>query len=82
MDSAGKDLRRQGLRSDQQMNGKVKGERRMFNVGPWELLLVLGIALIIFGPGKLPKLGESLGKAITGFKKAQAGEEDEVKAVK
>ncbi|HRY13414.1 MAG TPA: twin-arginine translocase TatA/TatE family subunit [Syntrophomonadaceae bacterium] len=54
----------------------------MFNVGPWELLLVLGIALIVFGPGKLPQLGESLGKAITGFKKAQAGEEDEVKAVK
>jgi len=82
MESVGKDLGRQGLRSGQQMNGELEGEMRMFNVGPWELLLVLGIALIIFGPGKLPQLGESLGKAITGFKKAQAGEEDEVKAVK
>ena len=82
MDSVGKDLRQYGLRSGWQMNGKLEGEIRMFNVGPWELLLVLGIALIIFGPGKLPQLGESLGKAITGFKKAQAGEEEEVKAVK
>ncbi len=82
MESVGKELRRQGLRSGQQMDGELEGEMSMFNVGPWELLLVLGIALIIFGPGKLPQLGESLGKAITGFKKAQAGEEDEVKAVK
>lgn len=41
------------------------------NIGPWELGLVLLIVLIIFGPGKLPALGESVGKAIKGFRKSQ-----------
>ncbi len=36
---------------------------------PMHLLLILAIALIIFGPGKLPELGSSLGKAIREFKK-------------
>ncbi|HYM37022.1 MAG TPA: twin-arginine translocase TatA/TatE family subunit [Nitrospiraceae bacterium] len=35
-----------------------------------ELLLILFIVLIIFGAGKIPQLGEGLGKAIKGFKKA------------
>ena len=42
------------------------------------LLLILVIVLIIFGPGKLPALGESLGKSIRGFKKAMS-EKDEGK---
>jgi sec-independent protein translocase protein TatA len=37
---------------------------------PMHLLVILGIVLIIFGPGRLPELGSSLGKAIRGFKKA------------
>ncbi|WP_408626276.1 twin-arginine translocase TatA/TatE family subunit [Alkaliphilus oremlandii] len=37
-------------------------------LGTSELVLILGIALIIFGPGKLPELGKSLGKAISEFK--------------
>ncbi|MDO4540697.1 MAG: twin-arginine translocase TatA/TatE family subunit [Syntrophomonadaceae bacterium] len=41
------------------------------NFGPWELGLILVIVLIIFGPGKLPALGESVGKAIKGFRKSQ-----------
>lgn len=40
------------------------------SVGPWELILILAIALIIFGPGKLPEVGRSLGKSINEFKKA------------
>ncbi|PKN52931.1 MAG: hypothetical protein CVU55_06845 [Deltaproteobacteria bacterium HGW-Deltaproteobacteria-13] len=35
---------------------------------PMHLLIILGIVLIIFGPGKLPQLGSSIGKAIKGFK--------------
>lgn len=35
-----------------------------------ELLLVLAIVLIVFGAGRLPQLGEGLGKAIKGFKKS------------
>jgi sec-independent protein translocase protein TatA len=43
----------------------------MFGSFGWmELLLILIIVLIIFGAGKLPQLGEGLGKAIKGFKKA------------
>jgi len=42
----------------------------MFNLGMPELLVILVIALIIFGPGKLPELGGSLGRAIKNFKKA------------
>jgi sec-independent protein translocase protein TatA len=41
------------------------------NFGPWELVFILVIILIIFGPGKLPQLAESMGKAIKGFRKAQ-----------
>lgn len=46
------------------------------NIGPWELLLILGIVLVVFGPGKLPKVGESLGKAMQSFKKAREGEDE------
>ena len=42
----------------------------MFGFGGWELLLILIIVLIVFGAGKLPQLGEGLGKAIKGFKKS------------
>lgn len=37
---------------------------------PMHLLIILIIVLIIFGPGKLPEIGNTLGKAIRGFKKA------------
>jgi sec-independent protein translocase protein TatA len=40
------------------------------NIGPWELVLVLVIALIIFGPGKLPEVARSVGKGINEFKRA------------
>jgi len=37
---------------------------------PMHLIVILVIVLIIFGPGKLPELGEGLGKSIKAFKKA------------
>lgn len=40
------------------------------SLGFTELILILVIVLIIFGAGKLPQLGEGLGKAIKGFKKS------------
>jgi sec-independent protein translocase protein TatA len=40
------------------------------SIGFTELILILFIVLIIFGAGKLPQLGEGLGKAIKGFKKS------------
>jgi sec-independent protein translocase protein TatA len=40
------------------------------SIGMPELIIILVIALIFFGPGKLPELGNTIGKAIRGFKKA------------
>lgn len=48
------------------------------NFGPWELLLILAIVLIIVGPGKLPKVAESMGKAIKNFRKAKEDTLDEL----
>lgn len=42
----------------------------MFNLGFGELFLILIVALVIFGPGKLPDVGQAMGKAIKEFKKA------------
>lgn len=42
----------------------------MFSLGVPEILIILLIALIIFGPSRLPELGQSLGKAIREFKKS------------
>ena len=41
-----------------------------FNIGPGELIIVLIIALIVVGPGKLPDVGAALGKSIKEFRKA------------
>ncbi|HUL00362.1 MAG TPA: twin-arginine translocase TatA/TatE family subunit [Nitrospirota bacterium] len=47
---------------------------------PMHLLLILFIVLIIFGPGKLPEIGEGLGKSIKSFKKAlSSNDKDEKK---
>lgn len=46
---------------------------------PPELILFLIIALVIFGPGKLPELGKSLGKGISEFKAATSGEPEKKK---
>jgi TatA/E family protein of Tat protein translocase len=50
----------------------------MFNqVGPLEILLVLGIALIVFGPKRLPELGRSMGKGIREFRSSLSGDKDD-----
>lgn len=41
-----------------------------FNIGIPEVIVILGIALVIFGPKKLPELGRSLGKGLRNFKAA------------
>jgi sec-independent protein translocase protein TatA len=46
---------------------------------PMHLLVILAIALIVFGPGKLPELGSSLGKAIKEFKKMMNDPEKTIK---
>lgn len=44
-------------------------EIKFANFGYWEALLILMIVVVIFGAGKLPQLGESLGNAIRNFRK-------------
>lgn len=48
----------------------------MFSPGPWELIIILLIVLIIFGAGKLPEIGSGLGKGIRNFKKATVGKDE------
>ncbi|HEY3150064.1 MAG TPA: twin-arginine translocase TatA/TatE family subunit [Candidatus Binatia bacterium] len=49
----------------------------MFGLGVPELMVILVIALVIFGPSKLPQIGSGLGKAIRDFKKGVTGGDDD-----
>jgi sec-independent protein translocase protein TatA len=52
----------------------------MFGMGMPEIIVVLVIAVVVFGPSKLPSLGKSVGEAIRGFKKGIAEEPPDEKA--
>lgn len=49
----------------------------MPNIGPLEILVVLIIALVVFGPKRLPELGRSLGKGIREFRGSITGDDDD-----
>jgi len=51
----------------------------MFGLGAPELILILVLALIIFGPGKLPEVGRALGRGIKEFKSATNSVTEEIK---
>ncbi len=51
----------------------------MPNIGPVELIIILVIALLVIGPGKLPDVGSALGKSIREFRKAATDVQDSVK---
>lgn len=51
----------------------------LFDVGGPEVMLILFVALILFGGQRLPELARGLGKSIREFKKASAGVEEEIK---
>ena len=44
---------------------------------PMHMLVVFGIALLVFGPKKLPELGKGLGESIRGFKSAMSAKEED-----
>jgi len=47
-----------------------------FNIGAPELLLILAIALLVLGPGKLPEVGSAMGRTIREFRKASTDVEE------
>lgn len=48
----------------------------MMNIGPMEIVLVLGIALIVLGPKRLPDAGRSIGRSLREFKRSVGGEDE------
>jgi sec-independent protein translocase protein TatA len=53
----------------------------MFNIGWTEVILVLGVGLLIFGPKKIPELGSALGRTLRGFKEEMNAGEAEREAL-
>ena len=48
-----------------------------FGIGIWELLILLLVLLLVFGPKRLPEMGRSLGKGMREFKDSIAGNKDD-----
>ena len=53
----------------------------MFDVGVPELVMILVVALVVFGPGKLPEVGAALGKSIREFRRATQAVTSEVESI-
>ena len=53
----------------------------MFNLGPLELVAIFVVALLVFGPDKLPEMGRQVGKAVREFRKFQASMQGQVRDV-
>lgn len=53
----------------------------MFGIGAPELIVILIIALVVFGPGKLPEIGSALGKGVRDFRKAFEGADEDIKKI-
>lgn len=51
----------------------------IFGIGLPEMVLIMIVALLVFGPKKLPEIGRSLGKALRGFQDASKEFQDEIK---
>jgi TatA/E family protein of Tat protein translocase len=50
----------------------------VFNIGPTELIVILIIALIVFGPARLPEIGRTVGKSLREFRRATQDLKDEM----
>jgi sec-independent protein translocase protein TatA len=48
----------------------------MPNIGPWEIMLLLLLALLLFGAKRLPEIGRSLGRGMREFKDSVSGKDD------
>jgi sec-independent protein translocase protein TatA len=52
----------------------------VFNIGPAEIMVILLIALLVFGPKRLPEIGKTVGKGLREFRKASQDIKDELSA--
>ena len=52
----------------------------MFGLSVWELLIILAIVILIFGVGRLPEVGNGMGKAIREFRKALGGTDSDARS--
>ena len=50
-----------------------------FGIGIWEIAILLLVALLVFGPKRLPEMGRSLGKGMREFKDSVSGKDDDDK---
>ena len=50
----------------------------MFGLGAWELLIILGIVVLLFGARRMPEIGSGIGKAIKNFKAGISEEEIDI----
>ena len=48
-----------------------------FGIGIWEIAILLLVALLVFGPKRLPEMGRSLGKGMREFKDSISGKDDD-----
>lgn len=53
----------------------------MGNLGGFEIVIIAVVALLIFGPKKLPEMGRSIGKTLTEFKKGMKDAQTEIKKI-
>ena len=51
----------------------------MFGLQPWHLIVILAVALIIFGPSRLPEIGRAIGSSIREFREAATSAQDELR---
>lgn len=65
-----------GKRKKNAEERKIEKENGM-RLGTTELLIIMGIAILIFGPKKLPQLGKAMGQTIGNFKRSSKRAEDE-----
>ena len=52
------------------------------SLGPWEIVIIILVVILIFGGKKIPELARGLGKGLNEFKKAKKEIKDEVESVK
>jgi len=49
----------------------------MFGLGHWEILAIIAVILLLFGPSKLPALGRSIGEGVKNLKRGLKGKDDD-----